>query len=884
MFCTNRFLVPVVLLFGLTAARVATAQTFWSETFSEEGAANAAWSNGGTNPGPADWTWTNDPSAGYQDPDLPAFAAPTATDGYFYFNSESNGLVPHDVTLTGLGKPADCTGKFDVRLRFFSQYIYFNPTGTIAEVGVSTDGVHFNYHPLFAGLPANLPYHDWVELDLDEADNQPQVWLQFRWIGNYEYHWKVDDLRLFVSCKGNPAAIICDDFEAYDPTQKLGPQAAWWTTWSGTEGGAEDGIVSTEVANSAPKSLKIVSTDPNGGPQDVVLDLGNRSAGRYELKWNMYIPAGKEAYYNIQNAVPVGTGDWNLHLYFNAGQTGQVRQTSTGPVLGEFNFPADKWFEVQQVLDLDNDLISLYVDGHFVLKRGYLRNLGGIDFFGNNANSLFYVDDLSFVALPPQVFNPDFCETAVDISPYFGQQPGVAQTTGLFDNTNASVSATDPEVTCWDEVSNNGKDLLNTTLWYTFAGDGSVYEIQTVPCSATNYIGTAQGDKGDTQMLAYSGPNCTDLTPVQCNDDLFPNGQPDFRAGITLETQPGQSYFLLIDGFEKQGIVATGEFCIQITRKPEVDCAAGHSGTFALDNDGYLCAGEKLVDIISVNTGSFVLPTIGPQYGLCWCFSPEPLLPDQWPGQVAGIASTPFSTAVGQPALLNNGASLNYGKYYLTPVVLGGGTLINPSALPYIFNVDPAGGCYFVGESRLLTLLPPLDPLAVAVQTTPEMVPPGGNGTVTLLVSGGAGGYLNDAALYQYQWNNGKAGKDLSGLTAGTYTVTISDRSGCVSPLVGTATVTTQVLQATDPAIVRSFQLWPNPASEQVWLNIVLEQSAELRIDLFNLLGQAIETTHAGPVETLKLTLPLAHLAEGLYLVRLNAGGQTAWRTFLIQH
>lgn len=857
-------------------------QVFWTESFNNEGEASTEWLNGGTNPGLAHWTWTENPGAGFQDPDLPGFASPTATKGYFYFDADNNGQVPFDVTLTGTGAPADCSGKSDVRLRFFTQYIYFNPSGTVAQVGVSTDGVYFTYHDLFEGLPANLPYHDWVEIDLDEADNQPQVWLQFRWTGNYEYHWKIDDLQLFRACDQVAGAILCDNFDTYDPAQKLGLQADHWTTWSGQEGGVEDGVLADEVAHSVPYALKIEGPDSSGDLQRVLLDLGGFSSGRYALQWSMFVAGGRAAYYDIQDLVPPGSGNWGLRTFFSETGTGEVQQGESGPVVGTFSFPAGQWFEVRHVIDLDNNLISLYIDGQFVLKRLYLKNLGGIHFSGLDTSHLFYVDDLAFAALPPVVYTADFCDGAVDISAYLGQAPNVAQTTGLFDNTMATVSPDDPLVSCWNENGSGGLDILNTTLWFTFTGDGGTYAIQTVPCNAANYIGVAQGSPGDTQMLVFEGENCSALTPVQCNDDLYPTGIPDWRAGVTLETDPGQSYYMLIDGFDKQGVVATGAFCIQVTRKQSVACSEGQVGAFSFMNSGFLCAGGNLSDVLKLDTSSFVLPTEGPQYGLAWCFSPDSIPAGVWPGGLPNIASTPFSPDLKLPALVNNNVSLNYGVYYLTPVVLGGGTLINPGALPYVFNIDPANGCYFTGKSLKLTLLPPLPPLTANFQTIAETIPPGSNGAVVLTVGGGSGAVLNDPDLYQYQWSNGASTRNISGLATGTYTVTISDRSGCTGALVRQAIVN-QTLGTETSALVQGFDLYPNPVRNAVTLTARFAEAVDIRIELLDMPGRVIKTLTPGKTDALRLRFELGDLPGGLYLLRLDAGAETHYRRVLVQ-
>ncbi len=66
------------------------------------------------------------------------------------------------------------------------------------------------------------------------------------------------------------AQIFSDNFDALNAGDYIGPSSTYWTTWSGTEGGAEDAQATTAQASSAPHSVYFSSTSANGGPQDVL--------------------------------------------------------------------------------------------------------------------------------------------------------------------------------------------------------------------------------------------------------------------------------------------------------------------------------------------------------------------------------------------------------------------------------------------------------------------------------------------------------------------------------------------------------------------------------------------------------------------------------------
>lgn len=987
---TLRSLLPALLI--AAGFQVCFAQTpFWTETFSDESTATTEWQTGGLNDGPVIWAWTDDVAAGNWQPGN--FTAPTASTGYFWFDSDGNGQgFPYDATLTNT-TPINCSGKSNVHLRFYSYYRTF--TGTdVAQIGVSTDGgATFTYHhiPEFDALKDEQTFGAQVvqgqyDVAIPEANGHSQVWIQFDYQGEFEYYWKVDDLELYeyvaspvnvtfkvnmllqtidpagaflagsfngwtdeamtnegngvwsitksltegetyqykfknghggweqapvacgvddgnggynrsltvpstdvtlpnvcfgsctacvVPCNLNPDAIICDNFDSYLTTQKLGPQATWWSTWDGMEGTTEDGIVTTEQANSAPNSVKVTSTATNGGPQDVVLNLGTKTSGHYELKWKEFIPAGKNGYYNIQNVVPIGAGDWNLDVFFENSNSGHI-QIGAGDPLATFSYPNGQWFEVKHDIDLDNNFLTLWVNGTFVAKIPFEKNLGGIDFYGTNNVSTFYIDDVEYIQLAPVVYNVDVCESAVDLAGFFGGAAGVAQTTGLYDNTGTTASPTDPEVTCWGEGNGSAQDVVDNSMWYTFIGDGERYHIETVPCNATNYIGTVQQDPGDTQMIIYSGDSCDDLTEVACNDDEDFNTFNDWRSGLDLETEFGQNYYMMIDGFNFQGTVATGQFCLEITKVPSVTCADGAAGTYTVPNP-FLCFEGQLSDLISVDANSFVLPNQGPVAGMAWAVSTQPVPAGTWPSDAAGFAaSTGFLTspfAVGYQNVGPDAQGFPFGIYYITPVVLGGGVAIDPTITPIrIDNVDPSNGCFFVGASTQVFFLPLLDDITATATT--------GNGTVDLTPGGGLGALLGDDSFYTYDWSNGATTQDLNGVPAGTYTCVVNDVSGCALE----AVVTVQVTVGTkDPATVQSFTISPNPTTGNFMVNLSLASASDIRLEVLNAFGQTVQTINLGKQNTVRQQVELGNLPQGSYFLRATVDGETAIRRVVVQ-
>ncbi|MDQ3051846.1 MAG: gliding motility-associated C-terminal domain-containing protein [Bacteroidota bacterium] len=121
--------------------------------------------------------------------------------------------------------------------------------------------------------------------------------------------------------------------------------------------------------------------------------------------------------------------------------------------------------------------------------------------------------------------------------------------------------------------------------------------------------------------------------------------------------------------------------------------------------------------------------------------------------------------------------------------------LNNLLAGTYNVNIVDANGCT---SAATVTITQPAAALSSMIYGTNNVSCFGGNnGNANMIVSGGT-------TPYTYIWSNGEITEDLTGLSAGTYSVTVTDANGCVS----NATVTiSEPSAALNPSLVMSQQV-----------------------------------------------------------------------------
>jgi hypothetical protein len=206
-----------------------------------------------------------------------------------------------------------------------------------------------------------------------------------------------------------------DDFESYTVGSYIAVNNPdWWTTWSNLPGSAEDGEISNAQYSSPTKSVLV---DKVPAETDLILKLGNKTSGAYELTWDMYVATGNAGYFNIQHFESPGI-EWAYEVYFLANGNGELLAGSTTPFT--FTYPKNAWFLVENLINIDEDLVTLVIDGVEVLSWPFsyqaddvtgTNQLGGVDFFAGaktGETPKYYFDNLDFKPMAITLYEDDF--------------------------------------------------------------------------------------------------------------------------------------------------------------------------------------------------------------------------------------------------------------------------------------------------------------------------------------------------------------------------------------------------------------------------------------------------------------------------------------------
>jgi len=167
-------------------------------------------------------------------------------------------------------------------------------------------------------------------------------------------------------------------------------------------------------------------------------------------------------------------------------------------------------------------------------------------------------------------------------------------------------------------------------------------------------------------------------------------------------------------------------------------------------------------------------------------------------------------------------------------------------------------------------------PIVVSAAVTQESSFSAGDGEIEASATGGIPSYI-------YEWNTGSLNALITGLTAGTYTVTVTDSNKCKmseSYLIGPPVGLVTAKEAT-----ATWQIFPNPASDEVTVGWYEAQAGEYELALTDITGRKVWSQQLVIKETaasLRLQLP-SNLASGMYTFSIQWGEGRENKLLLIQ-
>jgi hypothetical protein len=136
-----------------------------------------------------------------------------------------------------------------------------------------------------------------------------------------------------------------------------------------------------------------------------------------------------------------------------------------------------------------------------------------------------------------------------------------------------------------------------------------------------------------------------------------------------------------------------------------------------------------------------------------------------------------------------------------------------------------------------------------------------GNGTATATTAGGT-------APYSYLWSDGQQLNPATGLSSGSYTVTITDKNGCQTT--ATATVS-EISGISNLNSTIQWSVFPNPTSGKISIQATLTEELDaVQIFVRDVLGRTLAMQEFPKTKKLKTEIDLSNYADAVYLLEIK--------------
>lgn len=194
--------------------------------------------------------------------------------------------------------------------------------------------------------------------------------------------------------------LISENFDTYTVGDKLAQTAgAPWTTWSAAPGGTEDPVISATQSSSPANSVYIGATT-----NDLVLNLSDKTTGRFKIEFNIFVETGKVGYFNMLNDFAGATSIWAMQAYFRP--NGYCSVDAGAALVDSLTYNINAWNNIIFIVDVDDDFATMYLNNSELTSwvfssgsfgTGTTHKLDAMNFFGwsnSGINPGYYIDDM----------------------------------------------------------------------------------------------------------------------------------------------------------------------------------------------------------------------------------------------------------------------------------------------------------------------------------------------------------------------------------------------------------------------------------------------------------------------------------------------------------
>ncbi len=401
------------------------------------------------------------------------------------------------------------------------------------------------------------------------------------------------------------------------------------------------------------------------------------------------------------------------------------------------------------------------------------------------------------------------------------------------DPSNLSLSSSVTDENCGDGAGAIDLTISGGTAPYDISWDSGSTDEDLTALNAGQYIVTVSDANGCQAIETANVLNQTaglSATAVVTDENCG-----DGTGGIDVTVSGGTSpySFAWIGGQTTEDLTSLNEGVFEVTITDDVGCSFTETYT-VLNNTGTLAASNEVVvdETCGQANGSINLDITG--------------------------GSSPYTYNWSNSETTEDISGLSAGTYNLT-VTDNAGCIMNLS-----YDVDGVNGV--IVSDTVITFESCVGCTDASINITVD-----DQGTNPLSVS--------------YNWDNGATTEDIFGLTAGTYTVTISTDygGGNICQTIETYTVIVDPNASIDENDPLSLEvnLFPNPSTGV--FNVQLNRNlydADLRV--MNSLGQVVFEMDASHKEDIQLDL--SGLETGIYLIQIEEKGISYVKRAMIRH